>query len=143
MNTAHKPKWVVDCKSVGNGHKALVYLGRDLYRRVIQERDISGCENGQVTYRFGDSETALCLSQKIRAVARDRCNDGLIHRTQRPGSSQNRSYTVKSKKQFPEELCLLVRARPTAGSDRGKRDLTLFVMSFIARSCPRPDSLNS
>jgi len=25
-------KWVVDCKSVGNGEKALVYLGRYLYR---------------------------------------------------------------------------------------------------------------
>ena len=25
-------KWVVDCKSVGSGEKALVYLGRYLYR---------------------------------------------------------------------------------------------------------------
>jgi len=34
-------RWVVDCnKAVGNGHKALVYLGRYLYRGVIQERDI-------------------------------------------------------------------------------------------------------
>ena len=32
-------RWVVDCKSVGNGAKALVYLGRYLYRGVIQERD--------------------------------------------------------------------------------------------------------
>ena len=50
-------KWVVDCKCVGNGHKALVYLGRYLYRGVIQERDIIGCENGQVTYRWRDSKT--------------------------------------------------------------------------------------
>jgi hypothetical protein len=28
-------KWVVDCKAVGSGEKALVYLGRYLYRRVI------------------------------------------------------------------------------------------------------------
>jgi hypothetical protein len=50
-------KWVVDCKGVGNGRKALVYLGRYLYRGVIQERDIMACENGQVTYRFRDSKT--------------------------------------------------------------------------------------
>lgn len=55
---AHVPqKWVVDCKSVGDGQKALVYLGRYLYRGVIAERDILKCENGQVTYRFRDSET--------------------------------------------------------------------------------------
>ena len=50
-------KWVVDCKSVGNGEKALVYLGRYLYRGVIQEHDIVRCENGQVTYRWRDSKT--------------------------------------------------------------------------------------
>ena len=54
----HLPKqWVVDCKGVGNGEKALLYLGRYLYRGVLQERDIIGCENGQVTYRYRDSET--------------------------------------------------------------------------------------
>lgn len=26
------PKWVVDCKNVGNGDKALIYLGGYLYR---------------------------------------------------------------------------------------------------------------
>ena len=50
-------KWVVDCKSVGNGEKPLVYLGRYLYRGVIAERDIIGCENGQVTDRWRDSKT--------------------------------------------------------------------------------------
>jgi len=50
-------KWVVDCKSVGRGDKALVYLGRYLYRGVIQEKDIIACKNGKVTYRFQDSKT--------------------------------------------------------------------------------------
>ena len=50
-------KWVVDCKCVGSGEKVLVYLGRYLYRGVIQERDIISCENGQVTYRWRDSKT--------------------------------------------------------------------------------------
>ncbi|WPL10467.1 Putative transposase [Thiorhodovibrio litoralis] len=44
--------WVVDCKRVGRGEKALVYLGRYLYRGVIREQDIIACENGQVTFRY-------------------------------------------------------------------------------------------
>jgi hypothetical protein len=53
----HPNKWVVNCKSVGTGEKALVYLGRYLYRGVIQEKDIIRCENGTVTYRYQDSKT--------------------------------------------------------------------------------------
>jgi hypothetical protein len=50
-------QWVVDCKSVGSGEKALVYLGRYLYKGVIQEKDIVACENGRVTFRYRDSKT--------------------------------------------------------------------------------------
>ena len=48
----HPEQWVVDCKSVGSGEKALIYLGRYLYRGVIQEKDIVACEAGQVTFRY-------------------------------------------------------------------------------------------
>ena len=50
-------KWVVDCKHVGTGEKALVYLGRYLYRGVIQEKDIVRCDNGQVSFRYRDAKT--------------------------------------------------------------------------------------
>ncbi len=49
--------WVVDCKSVGSGEKALVYLGRYLYRGVIQEKDIVACRDGKVTFRYQNSKT--------------------------------------------------------------------------------------
>jgi len=49
--------WVVDCKSVGSGGKALIYLGRYLYRGVIREKDILSCENGLVTYRYQNSNS--------------------------------------------------------------------------------------
>jgi hypothetical protein len=45
-------KWVVDCKHVGTGEKALVYLGRYLYRGVIREKDIIACTDGKVTFRY-------------------------------------------------------------------------------------------
>ena len=48
---------MVDCKSVGSGEKALVYLGRYLYRGVIQEKDILSCQDGNVTFRYFDSKT--------------------------------------------------------------------------------------
>ncbi len=57
-------KWVVDCKSVGSGNKALVYLGRYLYRGVIRERDILSCQDGQVTFRYIDSETGETKNQE-------------------------------------------------------------------------------
>ena len=53
----HPQKWVVDCKSVGNGEKALVYLGRYLYRGVISENDIVACADGQVSFRYRDGKT--------------------------------------------------------------------------------------
>jgi hypothetical protein len=49
--------WVVDCRCVGNGEKALVYLGRYLYRGVIQEKDLLACENGQVSFRYRHAKT--------------------------------------------------------------------------------------
>jgi len=50
-------KWVVDCKSVGSGEKALIYLGRYLYRGVIQEKDVVACEAGNVTFRYRNSKS--------------------------------------------------------------------------------------
>ena len=61
-------EWVVDCKGVGNGEKALVYLGRYLYRGVIQEKDILRCENGQVTYRWRDSKTKTAATRTVSGV---------------------------------------------------------------------------
>jgi len=54
---ARQPReWVVDCKHVGAGEKALVYLGRYLYRGALQERDILACDHGQVTFRYRNSK---------------------------------------------------------------------------------------
>jgi len=50
-------KWVVDCKSVGSAEKALIYLGRYLYRGVIRENDILACGEGQVSFRYRNAKT--------------------------------------------------------------------------------------
>jgi hypothetical protein len=62
-------QWVVDCKHVGSGDKALVYLGRYLYRGVIQEKDIIACENGNVTFRYQNSKTKQFESKTVTGEA--------------------------------------------------------------------------
>jgi hypothetical protein len=62
-------QWVVDCKGVGNGEKALVYLGRYLYRGVIQEKDILSCDNGQVRFRYRDSKTGKITVRTVSGAA--------------------------------------------------------------------------
>jgi len=57
--------WVVDVKSVGSGDKALVYLGRYLYKGVIQEKDIIACKDGLVTFRYQDSKTKKRLTRTL------------------------------------------------------------------------------
>jgi hypothetical protein len=55
VKAALPKQWVVDCKHVGNGAKALLYLGRYLYRGVLPEKNILRCENGQVTFAYTDN----------------------------------------------------------------------------------------
>ena len=50
-------RWVADCKHVGAGGPALVYLGRYLYRGVVAERDIIAYDQEHVTFRYRDSAT--------------------------------------------------------------------------------------
>lgn len=62
-------KWVVDCKAVGTGEKALIYLGCYLYRGVIQEKNILSFNHGRVTFRYQNSETKLIETRTLSAVA--------------------------------------------------------------------------
>jgi hypothetical protein len=51
-------QWVVHCKGVGDGQKALLYLGRYLYRGVVQEKDIlSYDDDGNVKFRYRDAKS--------------------------------------------------------------------------------------
>jgi len=52
---AFPAQWVVHCKAVGGGAKALIYLGRYLYRGVIREQDILTCDDTHVTFRYREA----------------------------------------------------------------------------------------
>ena len=64
MSATIPKAWVVDCKHAGRGDKALTYLGKYLYRGVLQEKDILHCKNGKVTFRYTDNSGAI----KIRTL---------------------------------------------------------------------------
>lgn len=68
LPVTYPTKWVVDVKSVGSGEKALLYLGRYLYKGVIQEKDILACDNGQVTFRYRDSKTRRRRTRTLPAA---------------------------------------------------------------------------
>lgn len=65
----HPEKWVVDCRCVGSGEKALVYLGRYLYRGVIREQDILSCKDGLVRFRYRDSKTGKTAVRTMHGAA--------------------------------------------------------------------------
>lgn len=54
--TALPSEWVVHCKAVGRGDKALAYLGRYLYRGVLPEKNILKDQDGSVTFKTIDNE---------------------------------------------------------------------------------------
>lgn len=61
----HPSAWVVDCKAVGSGEKALIYLGRYLYRGVIAEKDILACTEGQVSFRYRAGKTGKIEHRRV------------------------------------------------------------------------------
>jgi hypothetical protein len=116
-------KWVVDCKAVGEGGKALSYLGRYLYRGVIQEKDIVACENGKVTFRYQNSTTkkiefrtltgAEFLWTLLRHVLpkgfRRARNFGFLH----PNSKRLLKILQLALKIKPSRILALLRKRPS------------------------------
>lgn len=58
-------RWVVHCKRLDQGETAIVYLGRYLYRGVIQECDIVAMDDKQVSYRWRDSASGLMRERTV------------------------------------------------------------------------------
>ena len=121
-------RWVVDCKAVGSGHKVMVYLGRYLYRGVIQERDIVRCDAQSVTYRWRDAKTGkhhmrtvggveflrLVLQHVLpKGLRRARCY-GLLHPNCRRGVALRRTMALRRRPSVPADTA------PTASAVRPK-----------------------
>jgi len=55
--TVWKQDWVVHCKPVGDGMAAMKYLAAYVFRVAISNHRILKLEDGQVTFRYKDTET--------------------------------------------------------------------------------------
>ena len=64
--------WVSDCRCVGDGQKALLYLSRYLYRGVIQERDILRCDDegaaGKATFLYREAKIEKMATRTLRGA---------------------------------------------------------------------------
>ena len=58
-------KWVVDCRHVGHGKPALLYLSTYLYRGIIADKDILYLDNHQVTFRYKDNQTKTMKTRTL------------------------------------------------------------------------------
>ena len=65
LPACYPEQWVVDCKPVGSGTKALIYLGRYLYRGVIRENYIVACADGLVTFRYRDAKSGTLMRRTV------------------------------------------------------------------------------
>lgn len=60
-------KWVVNVKHIGKGLPALQYLSRYLYRGVVSQKNIVRNHNGEVTFRYKDSQTKQTINRTLAA----------------------------------------------------------------------------
>ena len=66
-------EWVVHCKSVGDGRTALKYLAPYVFRVAISNQRILKLADGQVTFRYRDSDTGksrLCSLSAMEFIRR-------------------------------------------------------------------------
>jgi hypothetical protein len=57
--------WIAHCQSVGSGQRALIYLGRYLYRGVIREDDILACDEDTVCFRYREAKTGAWRQRRL------------------------------------------------------------------------------
>ena len=58
-------KWVVHCKAVGTGQKAVKYLSEYVFRPAISNNRILSMDNNFVTFTYKDSKTQFKKTMKL------------------------------------------------------------------------------
>jgi hypothetical protein len=66
-DSLHRKHWVVNIKAAGRGKGALKYLSKYLYRGVIQERNILGDTDGNISFEYEESKTGLRKTRTLPA----------------------------------------------------------------------------
>jgi Putative transposase/Transposase zinc-binding domain len=115
-------QWIVDCKAVGTGQSALIYLGRYLYRGIIREQDILSDRNGHIRFAYQNGRTKqrevrclpgadflwLILQHVLPKGFRRARNFGFLH----PNSKRTLARLQLILKLDPARLKSIVKPRP-------------------------------
>jgi hypothetical protein len=64
-----RQEWVVHCQPVGNGEAALKYLAPYIFRVALSNRRILKVDNGQVTFRYRESDSGHWKSRTLTVEA--------------------------------------------------------------------------
>ena len=59
--------WIIDCRPVGSGERALKYLAPYIFHVAISNRRLLKLENGNVTFQFRDGETKQLKTRTVTA----------------------------------------------------------------------------
>jgi hypothetical protein len=140
-------QWVVDCKEVGNGDTAVIYLGKYLYRGVLQEKDILKCEDGEVTFKYLESKTG---TYKTRTVTGEHFLYLLMLHILPKGFRKSRSYGFlhPCSKKLINFLQLVLRVKPSRMIKKIKERAKIIcpacksTMEIILTRIPKPPRLN-
>jgi hypothetical protein len=120
--------WVVHCKPVGNANNALKYLAPYIYRIAITNNRIEKLENGQVSFRFKNSDTAQWQTATLTAAE-------FIHRFLQHVLPKNfvkiRYYGFLS----PNKRNLLAVAKYLLGDSRGSEVTPTLGEQYICPDC--------
>ena len=139
-------EWVVDCKEVGNGDSAVIYLGAYLYKGVIQEKDILKCEDGKVTFRYIDSKTK---QHQTRTVTGEGFLYLLMQHVLPKGFRKTRSYGFlhPCSKKLITFLQMVLRVKPSRMIKKIKERKKIIcpackaTMEIVLRRIPKPPRL--
>jgi ribosomal protein L37AE/L43A len=112
-------EWVVDCERVGKGISAIKYLSRYLYRGVISEKNIVADQNGQVTFRYTDSQTGKL---RYRTLAGEDFLQLLLRHVLPRGFRRVRDYGFLhgNAKKLLQLVQLILHVRLTAATPRSR-----------------------
>ncbi len=136
-------QWVVDCKEVGNGDSAVIYLGAYLYKGVIREKDILHSDEDNVTFRYLNSKTN---QHETRTVTGERFLYLLMLHVLPKGFRRTRSYGFlhPCSKKLITFLQMVLRVKPSRMIKKIKERVKIIcplckaTMEIVQTRIPKP-----
>lgn len=117
-----KQKWALHCQPAGQGHQALRYLARYIFRVALSNSRLERIDQDQVTFRYRDSRTQLM--QRLTLTPHEFLHRLLLHVLPR-GCVKVRYYGIWSnscRPQLRRASALLEAQAPESHSDTAPPD---------------------